>query len=213
MREVTLYIESPDGRQQTITLDVEITVGRTTQAHIAIDDAQLSRVHATIWREYDEIWIADENSTNGTFVNGEKVFGERKLSHRDEILLGTDTRIFIEITAASERGTRTADSAASQPARAVPAAKPQSQIAAPQAAPRASQSKKIPTVPLLAGVATFGIISIAAVALLVANSIGGGNDNNNGKMTTPTAVIRSDLLVPVRVIDPLGGEDPDDLDD
>lgn len=54
---------------------------------------------------------------------------------------------------------------------------------------------------------TVVIISLGLVALLIANSL--DNGNRNGNPTPP--VIRS--AIPVRVIDPLGGEDPDDLDD
>src|SRR5215210_3902629 len=96
MREITLYIETPDGGRQRVALENEITVGRTNLAQIAIEDAQLSRLHATIWREDDDVWIQDENSTNGTFVNGERISGERKVNDRDEILLGTETRILVE---------------------------------------------------------------------------------------------------------------------
>ncbi|HEX9961374.1 MAG TPA: FHA domain-containing protein, partial [Pyrinomonadaceae bacterium] len=96
MREIILYIEAPDGRRQQVALEDEISIGRTNLARVAVDDAQLSRVHATLWREGDDVWIQDENSTNGTFVNDDRITGERKLSDRDEILLGSETRIFVE---------------------------------------------------------------------------------------------------------------------
>src|SRR5215210_8051989 len=98
MREIILHIEAPDGARQQVALENEITIGRTSLAQIVVDDAQLSRVHATVWREGDDVWIQDENSTNGTFVNGERISTERKLNEGDEILLGTETRIFLEIT-------------------------------------------------------------------------------------------------------------------
>src|SRR5215210_1668136 len=119
MREIILHIEAPDGTRQQVALENEITVGRTSLAQIVVDDAQLSRVHATVWREGDDVWIQDENSTNGTFVNGETVHGEKKLNDRDEILLGSETRIFVETSTNAERGMRNAESKTSSQAQAV----------------------------------------------------------------------------------------------
>jgi hypothetical protein len=205
MREIILYIEAPDGGRQRVRLENEITVGRTSLARIAVDDAQLSRVHATLWREGDDVWIQDENSTNGTFVNDERIDGERKLNDRDEILLGSETRIFLEIAesreprveskennlTAKDKGQRTKDEN--------------------QEPKTGDQKPKIPTVPLLAGLGVFVIIFFTLIALLLANSLGGGS--NNGNPTPTTTVITSGGLIPKRVIDPLGGEDPEDLDD
>lgn len=209
MREITLYIEAPDGRRQRVTLENEVTVGRTNLARIAIDDAQLSRLHATVWREDDDVWIQDENSTNGTFVNGERISTERRLNDRDEILLGTETRILLEISANAERGLRNAESAI-KPDGERQKTKDKGQTNVPPSAIGNPPSKKIPTVPLLAGLGIFAIIFFTLMALLLANSFGGGG--NTGGNPTPQAV-RSGLVIPVRVIDPLGGEDPEDLDD
>jgi pSer/pThr/pTyr-binding forkhead associated (FHA) protein len=207
MREITLYIEAPDGGRQRVALENEITVGRTSLAQIAVEDAQLSRLHATIWREGDDVWIQDENSTNGTFVNDERISTERKLNVGDEILLGSETRILVEISADAERGMRNAESKTKSKAQPINEA----QTNIPQSAIRNPQSKKIPTIPLVAGLGIFAIIFFTLIALLLANSLGGDAGNNNGK-PTPQA-IRSGLVIPVRVIDPLGGEDPEDLDD
>jgi pSer/pThr/pTyr-binding forkhead associated (FHA) protein len=207
MREIILHIEAPDGTRQRIALENEITIGRTSLARIVVDDAQLSRVHATVWREGDDVWIQDENSTNGTFVNGETVHSERKLNDRDEILLGSETRIFIESRqpSAVSRQPKKESSGKAQAVNENQANIPQSAIPNPQ-------SKKIPTVPLLAGLGIFVIVFFTLLALLLANSLGdGGGANNNGKPTPQ--MIRSGALIPVRVVDPLGGEDPEDLDD
>ena len=37
----------------------------------------LSRHHAHIWYEDEQIWVKDKGSSNGTFVNGMKVTGEQ----------------------------------------------------------------------------------------------------------------------------------------
>jgi pSer/pThr/pTyr-binding forkhead associated (FHA) protein len=213
MREIILYIEAPDGTRQRVALENEITIGRTRLAQIAIDDAQLSRVHTTVWREGDDVWIQDENSTNGTFVNGERIAGERKLNEGDEILLGGETRISVEIFNSAQREMRNAESKTNS--AVPPIGKAQTNI--PQPATGNPQSKKIPTVPLVAGLGIFAIVFFTLIALLLANSLGGSGSGNYGSSNngnpTPVTAIRSGVLIPVRVVDPLGGEDPEELDD
>jgi hypothetical protein len=207
MREIILYIEAPDGTRQRIALENEITIGRTRLAQMVIDDTQLSRVHTTVWREGDDVWIQDENSTNGTFVNGERITNERKLNEGDQILLGGETRIFFESNQQS--------AVSGQPAKANGSKAPpvnKAQTNSPQSAISNPQSKKIPVVPLIAGLGIFAIIFFTLIALLLANSFGGSNSSNSGN-PTPVTAIRSGVLIPVRVVDPLGGEDPEDLDD
>src|SRR5215213_1761607 len=73
MTEVFISYPTPEGSRE-ITLDVDrISFGRGSDADLRFDDDGLSRLHATIHRDGEKVWILDENSTNGTFVNGEKV--------------------------------------------------------------------------------------------------------------------------------------------
>jgi hypothetical protein len=207
MQTVTLYIETPGG-QQIVKLDQEISIGRTNAAQLAIDDPSLSRLHATIFREGEDIWILDENSSNGTFVNGERVSPERKLRDGDEVLLGGNTRIYVEI--AQPHG-YTQPKPAAKPIGAVSsqtAAAHTPQIPTP---PAASKKPKLPLIPIIAGAFAFFIVVFTVVALLV---ISGGSDNSGGNSTVrPTPTISTAAVIPLRVIDPLGGEDPDDLND
>src|ERR1700681_4024083 len=97
MLEVKLTIQTPnETREDAIPCD-HLTIGRGEQADLAIDDTGLSRVHASIHREGDRVWILDEASTNGTSVNGAPVSQVgTPLSDRDEIMLG-ETTIFVAI--------------------------------------------------------------------------------------------------------------------
>jgi pSer/pThr/pTyr-binding forkhead associated (FHA) protein len=97
MEKVTLYIETYDGAK-TVTLDEELSIGRTDAANIVLGDAGLSRVNTTFFRDEDLVFVVDENSTNGTFVNGESVSGQpRQIFNGDRIKIGTETRIRVEI--------------------------------------------------------------------------------------------------------------------
>ena len=67
-----------------------MTVGRSPACGIALPwDAQVSRSHASI-EAIDGVWtvLDDGRSTNGTFVNEERVQGRRKLRHLDVIRVG-----------------------------------------------------------------------------------------------------------------------------
>src|SRR6185503_11527572 len=78
-----------------ITLDDRIvTCGRAADNVIAFtDDANVSRYHAEIELRSDGYWVIDLNSSNGTTLNGEHLFGERPLNEGDTILLGGTSEI------------------------------------------------------------------------------------------------------------------------
>ena len=67
-----------------------MTVGRSPACGLALPwDAQVSRSHASI-EAIDGVWtvLDDGRSTNGTFVNEERVQNRRKLRHLDVIRVG-----------------------------------------------------------------------------------------------------------------------------
>ena len=64
-----------------------ITVGRDSGNDIEIDNPAVSGIHARIWQEDATIYIEDAGSTNGTYVNGEKI-NKAALNEDDEVLIG-----------------------------------------------------------------------------------------------------------------------------
>lgn len=64
------------------------TLGRADSTHFRIDSTQVSREHATIVRNEGELWIKDLGSTNGTFLNGQRI-SEARLSHGDILHIAT----------------------------------------------------------------------------------------------------------------------------
>lgn len=69
-------------------LGSETTIGRTSQATVVVDDAEVSRWHARIRRsEGGALVLEDAKSRNGTFVNGLRV-ERRVLSFGDKISIG-----------------------------------------------------------------------------------------------------------------------------
>ena len=73
----------------------EIMIGRSEKCTIRIDTEGVSRVHATLRQAPVGIIIEDNNSTNGTLVNGHPV-KDRLLSDGDQIRLGTAVLKFLE---------------------------------------------------------------------------------------------------------------------
>ena len=75
-QEVTLIINTPGG-EKIFKLDgTNLSVGRAGLSDLALPDEGLSRRHATFEQNNGQVWIFDENSTNGTFINGKQVFSE-----------------------------------------------------------------------------------------------------------------------------------------
>ncbi len=68
----------------------ETTIGRGSQADIQVIDEGISRRHASIRLDGDRVVVADLGSTNGTFLNGEKVTSQA-LSDGDKIQVGSTT--------------------------------------------------------------------------------------------------------------------------
>jgi pSer/pThr/pTyr-binding forkhead associated (FHA) protein len=86
-----IELRDGDGSQRLVTLQGDgMTVGRSPACGIALPwDAQVSRSHASI-EALDGVWsvLDDGRSTNGTFVNEERVQGRRTLRHLDVIRVG-----------------------------------------------------------------------------------------------------------------------------
>jgi pSer/pThr/pTyr-binding forkhead associated (FHA) protein len=91
-RSETPFVElrDADGKQRLVLLTEALTVGRSPACGLALTwDAQVSRSHASI-EAIDGVWtvLDDGRSTNGTFVNEERVQGRRTLRHLDVIRVG-----------------------------------------------------------------------------------------------------------------------------
>ena len=91
-----------DGAQQQriVALDGEtrprVTIGRNELADVAISwDAEVSRLHAEIECVAGEWIVLDDGlSSNGTFVNGQRIAGRRRLADGDAIRIGATVVLF-----------------------------------------------------------------------------------------------------------------------
>src|SRR5437588_2523713 len=76
------------GGEFPLRMDREIIVGRSSELDMVLVEDMVSRKHAKITASGDQIVIQDLGSTNGTFVNGEKIKRAR-LKEGDRVLIGT----------------------------------------------------------------------------------------------------------------------------
>jgi RNase P/RNase MRP subunit p29 len=72
---------------------VRTEIGRGRQADVRIDDRKLSRKHATVTFTGQEFRIRDEDSGNGTLLNGSRVV-EYALHDGDEVVVGGSALCF-----------------------------------------------------------------------------------------------------------------------
>lgn len=98
---VTAYVEvwGPTG-PALIPLDRDraMSIGRAPANDVVIaEDSEVSRVHAVVQSLSGGWCVRDVTSRNGTFVNGERIRGERPIHDGDEVRIGR-TRIVIRQT-------------------------------------------------------------------------------------------------------------------
>jgi len=76
------------GGEFPVASDREIVIGRANELDVVLVEDMVSRRHAKISSTHDSLSIEDLGSTNGTFVNGEKI-KRAKLKEGDRVLIGT----------------------------------------------------------------------------------------------------------------------------
>ncbi|REJ75597.1 MAG: FHA domain-containing protein [Acidobacteria bacterium] len=97
MFDLVLIYSGDEGAVEIPVEGGRFAFGRGSDADRRFEDSGLSRLHATVYREGDQVWIVDENSSNGTFVNGQRVeAGGTPLEDGDTIKIGNETNIRVE---------------------------------------------------------------------------------------------------------------------
>ncbi len=102
-----------------------ITLGRDITNDIVINDPEVSRHHCRLTRGGGGYTLEDLGSTNGTFVNGQRLMGARPLSGGDQVGLGETVTLSYESTIAmaadlGQRPTMVSSSPAPQPFSGTP---------------------------------------------------------------------------------------------
>jgi DNA-binding response OmpR family regulator len=82
-----------EGNQRWPLDKEKITIGRGPDCDIILADRVVSRHHTCIRKQEGEYFIQDENSKNGTFVNGKPVTAAQRLIDGDEIQIALRFRL------------------------------------------------------------------------------------------------------------------------
>jgi hypothetical protein len=134
-----------------------MTIGRGEAADLNLSGAGLSRLHASIHREGNRVWVLDEGSANGTSVNGAAVSPRgTPLSDGDAVQLGEDAVVVV----------RFGDHARKRPAVSTQAPPPRHAL--PQALPRSLPQSLPRSLPwtALASAILLGVVLLGGIAVL-----------------------------------------------
>ena len=87
--DARLVIREGEGAGGEFPLEGEVVLGREpSSADLVLDDPGVSRRHAAIRRLGGPVTVEDLGSSNGTYVNAQRVHGEVELADGDEIQVG-----------------------------------------------------------------------------------------------------------------------------
>lgn len=88
----SLVVQPPEGgKARAVRLDDNLTVGRAPECDLTIDDTYASQQHARVFARNGAWYVEDLGSTNGTFVNEQRLAAPAQLTPGDTIRIGTTT--------------------------------------------------------------------------------------------------------------------------
>lgn len=86
---VQLVIVEPAAlKGRTYPLAEELTVGRAAGCQVTIDDTYASQIHARVFSRDGQLFVEDLGSTNGTYLNRQKVQGPQAFRRGDRLQVG-----------------------------------------------------------------------------------------------------------------------------
>lgn len=159
---LTLILPASCGNK-TVEIDTKrVSIGRTPENDLVIDDPSLSRRHALIENINDAFTVTDCGSSNGTFVNGRQVSASTELADWDVLTFGAVSDVLVRIEEVPDQLGKKHISGSPAKTIAVPAEPKRSRVSAPISEP----SDSIATRPVIAIAAALVILLITGVALM-----------------------------------------------
>jgi len=122
-----------------------LTLGREAGNQIVINDAEISRKHIQLVFQGGKYILTDLGSTNGTFVNGQRLTGQHILQPGEVVSLGEQINLLFEAVTVSDPNATMLSS--SKPARSTKAAQAAPPPPAPAPMPPAQSSAYAGQVP------------------------------------------------------------------
>lgn len=86
----TVLVYPPDGGKiRTVKVSASTTIGRAPECELRLDDTYASQQHARLFGKNGAWYIEDLGSTNGTFVNDQRLAAPALVRPGDRIRVGT----------------------------------------------------------------------------------------------------------------------------
>lgn len=95
--DATAMLFAPPQPPVSLPREGEVSLGRSRECEVRLPDADTSRRHAKIVCGGGRFVLHDLGSTNGTFVNGERV-AQRELQPGDRLQIGANTVTFCQVS-------------------------------------------------------------------------------------------------------------------
>jgi pSer/pThr/pTyr-binding forkhead associated (FHA) protein len=135
----------------------QLTIGRDSSNGVAINDAEVSRRHARLTFQGGKYVLEDLGSTNGSFVNGQRLSGPVVLKPGDVVSLGEQIVLMYDALNMDPGATMAARKSAYTPS---PPPVPSAPVYAPPATP--APAKKGSTAPIFIGLGVLLFICACA---------------------------------------------------
>ena len=81
-------VEGGNLKGKSFDLGSELIVGRSDKCHVVLDDTYVSQMHARIYAKDDSYMLEDLGSTNGTYLNRQKVTAPAEVQRGDRVKIG-----------------------------------------------------------------------------------------------------------------------------
>jgi predicted component of type VI protein secretion system len=150
----------------------QLIIGRDATHAVSINDAEVSRKHARLTFQGGKYVLEDLGSTNGTFVNGQRLVSPAVLKSGDVVSLGEQIVLMYEglssDAGATMIGRKAVRTAVGAPAPQIPAAP--MYVAPPAAGPAASTPAR-KNLPLFIGGGVLAVICLCVVVGLVVDQM------------------------------------------
>ena len=143
----------------------QLNIGRDSTNEITINDAEVSRRHARLTFQGGKYVLEDLGSTNGTFVNGQRLAGPRVLKAGEVVSFGEQIVLVFEVVTSDPGATMVSPRAAAIPSASRPVTPPPpppaeyvGSVPASPASADSTPAKKMNLTPIIIGVVILLVI-------------------------------------------------------
>jgi predicted component of type VI protein secretion system len=155
----------------------QLIIGRDSSSGVAINDAEVSRKHSRLTFQGGKYVIEDLGSTNGTFVNGQRLVSSVVLKSGDVVSLGEQIVLMYESLSVDAGATMISHkapavrTAVAAPPVSAPPPPPQPVYASPAAPGAPMMPAKRNNLPLFIGLGALGLICLCVVFFVAVDQL------------------------------------------